>query len=230
MGSVRLPDKVFAQIGGHPMLWHVLKRVQGASLLDQIIVAIPETEYNNPLLDFCVTNNIECFMGSELDVLDRFYQSAKRYEASIIYRITSDCPFINPKAIDMVVSAYLSNNYDYVYNCVDGAAFSFNALEQAWCEAKSSYEREHVVPYITESGRFRKYFVKNEFDLSKIDKIRWYVNERNDLEYVRRIYKAFYPNELFTLSDIINLVEKNPEFKSLFNSLFFKSLKSSNHD
>jgi len=64
------------------------------------------------------------------------------------------------------------------------------------------------------------YVVENEFDLSSLEKIHWYVNEPNDLKYVRCIYEAFSFDRFFTLQDIIGLVNKRPEIESLYDRLF----------
>ncbi len=39
MGSSRLPGKSLAEIEGHPMLWHVVQRVERARLVDRVVVA-----------------------------------------------------------------------------------------------------------------------------------------------------------------------------------------------
>ena len=220
LGSSRLPGKVLAEIVGQPMLWHVVNRVRKASTLDQVVVAIPHTAADDILETFCTQDFIECFRGSENDVLDRYFQAAKEYGAEIIVRVTADSPLIDPKGIDKAVSFYLSEGYDYIYNNVDLQCFSFQSLEQAWREAARPHEREHVVPYLKNNKKFRVCTVENEFDLSSLEKIRWYVNEPNDLEYVRRLYDEFYPNISFTLQDVIKLVNEKPNLKILYDKLF----------
>jgi len=129
MGSSRLPGKVLADIARETMLWHVVSRVRKASLLEQAVVAIPDRRKDEPLADFCKNIGADCFNGSEIDVLDRYFQAAKKSEAELIVRVTADCPFINPKGIDAVVSSYLKGRYDYVHNKVDCSTFSFKSLK-----------------------------------------------------------------------------------------------------
>ena len=88
---------------------------------------------------------IACFQGSEEDVLERYYQAAKKYQADLVVRITSDCPLIDPQVIDQVIQFYLDNQakYDYISNSLkrtyprgmDTEIFSFQILEQAFYEA-----------------------------------------------------------------------------------------------
>ena len=85
---------------------------------------------------------INSFIGDELDVLNRYYQCAKKYKSSIIVRVTSDCPFSDPNLIDDMINFYIKNDYDYISNTTplneshwpDGSdieIFSYEALVRA---------------------------------------------------------------------------------------------------
>ena len=99
MGSTRLPGKVLMEIEGRPMLWHVVDRLKHSKKLNDIILAIPDTEKNDVLEKFCKDNKIKCFRGSEEDVLSRYYEAAKNFKCDVVVRITSDCPLIDPEAV-----------------------------------------------------------------------------------------------------------------------------------
>ena len=145
MASTRLPGKMLADIEGQPMLWHVVNRTKHSSLVDRLIVATSVNSGDDLIFQFCVRNNIECFRGSEDDVLDRFYQAAKATNADSVIRLTGDCPLIDAGLIDKVAHRYTTGDFDYVTNSLrytypdglDVEVFSFKALERAWREAKS---------------------------------------------------------------------------------------------
>src|SRR4030042_7120847 len=80
----RLPFKVLADIEGHPMLWHVIERTKAA--VAEVIVATPDQEIG----DYVATCGVQSFIGSEEDVLDRYYQAAKEHHLDHIVRITAD--------------------------------------------------------------------------------------------------------------------------------------------
>lgn len=209
MGSTRLPGKVLAEIAGHPMLWHVVQRLCHARTLDRIVVATSDRAADDAIATLCERMGVECFRGSEDDVLDRYYQAAKAYEADVIVRITADCPLIDPHVVDEVISTYLDSEFDYVTNTLritypaglDTEVFSFAALEKAWKEARKPAEREHVTPYIRRSGKFRVGGVENE-ETSRFF-YRWTVDEPRDLEFVRRVYDELYTDEgLFHKDDV----------------------------
>ncbi|MFQ5875223.1 MAG: aminotransferase class III-fold pyridoxal phosphate-dependent enzyme, partial [Dehalococcoidia bacterium] len=214
---------VLADIGGRPMLWHVVNRVSKAQSVDQVVVATSNEPADGAIAEFCARNGIECFRGREVDVLDRFYQAAKGYGAGVVVRITADCPLIDPLVVERVVSTFLEDNYDYVTNTLrytypdglDTEVFSFSALETAWREAHLLAEREHVTPYIRTSGRFRVWNVENEVDLSARN-LRWTVDEPSDLEFVRAIYAVLgSERRLFGLMEVLQLLDREPDLMEI---------------
>src|ERR1017187_648665 len=191
IGSTRLPGKVLADILGHPMLWRVVDRVRQAQKVDQVIVATTSATRDDALAEFCQAHQIECFRGDEQDVLDRYFQAARKSGATTIIRITADCPLIDPGVIDRVVGIYQQGGFDYVSNTIevtypdglDTEVFSFASLEQAWQEATKTSEREHVTPYLRTSGKFQVRNVENDLGLPLFEH-RWTVDEPADLEFV----------------------------------------------
>lgn len=218
MASTRLPGKVLADIGGHPMLWHVINRAKAARTVDQIVVATSASSADNPIFDFCAQQGIACFRGNETDVLDRLYQAARKFRADIVIRLTADCPLVDPQVIDKVANTYLKGGYDYVSNTLrytypdglDVEVFSFQALEKAWREAVSFVEREHVTPYIRTSRLFNLGNVENDSDTSGQNN-RWTVDEAADLEFIRAVYSRLgRKREIFEMADVMKLIEREP--------------------
>jgi spore coat polysaccharide biosynthesis protein SpsF len=162
------------------------------------------------------------FRGSKQDVLDRYYQCAKKFNFSEIIRITSDNPLIDYEMVDMVVKYFKSNNYDYIATDLPvdtfhrtyplGYAvevFTFSALENAWKNAKLPSEREHVTPYFYKNKEiFRQTSIQNSEDLSRF---RCTVDTKYDLELIQKIYLNIKKRPIL-LSDVIKLFKANPEF------------------
>jgi len=224
MGSTRLPGKILKDIEGKSMLWHVVNRARYSKNINKIIIATTTNKDDDQVEDFCKTHNIVFYRGSENDVLDRYYKTAKLWDADIIVRITSDCPLIDPEVIDKVIYSYLKNknNFNGASNIIkrtyprglDTEVISFNTLERVWKEAKEDYQREHVTAFIYECGRmFKLYSVKNDEDLSHY---RWTVDEEKDLKFVREIYKLLYIEEkIFLMKDILSLLERKPFLRDI---------------
>ena len=84
LGSVRLPSKVLSEVSNSPLIELLLSRLSKAVLLDDIVVAIPSTEASQPLREVILKLGFSCFEGAENDVLDRYYQSAAKFNADNI--------------------------------------------------------------------------------------------------------------------------------------------------
>ncbi len=231
MGSTRLPGKVLKDIEGKPMLWHIVNRLKHAKLIDKIVIATSVNKKDEAIEKFCKENNIDCFRGNEEDVLARYYETAKEYNADIIIRITSDCPLIDPEIVDLVVRRHKENSADYTSNTLkrtyprglDTEVFGFYALEEAYKRAKELYQREHVTPFIYEHPElFKLQNVENNKDLSYL---RFTVDEEKDLELVRKIYKRLFNNKKnFYLQDIMVILKREPFLIEMNKSVKQKSL------
>jgi len=223
MGSNRLPGKILEEIVGKPMLWHVVNRIGYTKIVNKVVVATTVNKIDDLVENLCKKNNIDFYRGSEFDVLDRYYNTAKIWNADVIVRITSDCPLIDPVVADRVISAYLGNknNLDGSSNIIkrtfpqglDVEVISFNTLERVWKEAKKDYQREHVTIYIYENiSKFKILNVENDKNLSYL---RWTVDEKKDLEFVRQVYKSLNNKNIFLMDDIVRLLEENPSIKEI---------------
>lgn len=235
MGSTRLPGKVLKEISGKPLLWHLINRLRKSKSLQDIVIATTTNESDKKIIEFCKKNAVNYFAGSENDVLDRYYQAGKKFEAYSIARITADCPVIDPQIVDEVINEYTKVGYDVCGlsgefpDGLDVEVFSFKALEDTWKNAKLLSEREHVTPYMwnhPEKFRLGKY-VKFE----NLGHYRWTVDEERDLRFIREIFSRLYkPDEIFLTYDILRLMEREPELLKINTGIirnegYLKSLK-----
>ncbi len=240
MGSTRLPGKVMMDLCGHPVIEHVVNRLNRSNFIDKIIIATSFDLNNQPIIDFCKKNEIDYFVGSEDDVLDRYYQTAidnNINKEDILIRITSDCPLIDPFVVDKVIEEHISSKNDYTTNVIectypdglDCEVFNFNVLKEAWINANLSSQREHVTLYIRDNpDKFKLGNVKNNKDLSSL---RWTLDEKEDFIFINEVYKNLFDNDsFFTMDDIVHLLNEKPELLDI-NSKFnrneglIKSLK-----
>lgn len=235
MGSRRLRGKSMADIEGRPMLWHVVQRVKRATLVDRVVVATSTDVADDAIEKMCRENGVTCYRGSEQDVLDRYYLAARGEKATQIVRITADCPLIDPDVIDRVVRRFQRGDLDYASNAMvrsypdglDTEVFSFPALERAWHEAEKASEREHVTPYLR-SGKFRTANVESE-TTSLYQHYRWTVDEAEDLEFIRAVYRGMRGKKTFGMKDVLELLERQPELEKMNNEIvsnrgYYKSL------
>lgn len=218
LGSTRLPGKVLMDLQGHPVLYHVLKRM-GEVENTELVVATSVAKTDDPLEEFCNKYGVPCYRGSEDNVLQRFYEAAKHYGFDTIVRITSDCPLIDPKVTSSIIAAYETSDCDMVTNGgadpsnrtfprgMDVSVFSFAALEEANKRAETKSQKEHVTPYLYEYKKVL--FFKQKEDQSQY---RLTLDTAQDLELIEKIYAELYEEgKLFYLEDIISLLKRRPE-------------------
>ena len=104
ISSTRLSGKVLKKIEGKTVLEHAINRVKATKKIDDVIVATTVKKEDLEIVKLCSNLGISVFCGSEDDVLDRYYQSARLFKVEHIVRVTSDCPLINPIVIDEVIN------------------------------------------------------------------------------------------------------------------------------
>ncbi|MEO5643111.1 MAG: glycosyltransferase family protein [Bacteroidia bacterium] len=236
MGSTRLPGKVLKPLAGKPQLQHIVDRL--GIFAANIIVATSDLPADDAIEIFCINNKLKFFRGSEADVLDRFYNAALTFHAKdddILVRITADCPLHHEDVIKFALYEFEKHSLDYFSNSYaphfedgcDTEVFRFSVLKKAHESAKLLSQREHVTPYIKDSGFFlcgyKKYDPDYHFKLS--------VDTIEDHAAVEAIFKTFAPRTDFLIHEVVKLVIENPELlaankDSVINSGYLKSLEN----
>ena len=240
MGSSRLPGKVLMDLEGKTVLERVIERVKISNFVDNVVVATTVSEQDDKIEILCKKIGVKIFRGSQDDVLDRYYQTAKFFgadDADNIVRITSDCPLMDYRIIDLVIKVHLENKVQYTSNTFDETypdgedveIFTFSALEKAWKEANLTSEREHVTPYIRKHPELFKLFnVKNDENLRDY---RWTLDTKRDYEFIKAVYSDLYKiDPFFGMKQILNLLKNKPEIMDinkdiLRNEGYLKSLR-----
>ena len=155
-GSTRFPNKILQKVNGESLLSIHIRRIKNSKKINFIIIATTNKKGDDVVEEEANNLSVKCFRGSEEDVLDRFYQAAKPYNADYVVRLTSDCPLIDPNLIDKIIKIAIKSEVDYCSNTLvesypdgqDIEVFSFSSLEKAWNESKLNSERDHVTPYM----------------------------------------------------------------------------------
>lgn len=221
MGSLRFPGKVLKEIEGKPLLWHVIKRLSHCYKINEIVVVTTTSSDDEVIIKLAKETGVYVFAGSEVDVLDRYYQAANKYKADPIIRVTGDCPLIDPVLLDEMIHLYMKQKESCDWLGVDssclegigGEVFSFETLQKTWKEARWSSEREHVTPYMWKHPEiFKLKKMKCDKSCKPYTKVHFSVDEEDDLKFVQEIFKNLYQkNKIFLTQDIVSLLNKNPE-------------------
>ncbi len=222
-GSTRLPNKVMKELCGKPALQWMLERVQRSKTVDEVMVVTSIEKNNLPILKLCAEMGVRVGTGSEEDVLDRYYQTARLLKPEKVVRLTADCPCFDADLLDEALVC-MKQDADYLgmisqtfADGLDLEIMTFAALEKSWREANHSFEREHVTQYIR---RHEEWFTLQDFvsPVGYFGDKRWTVDEPEDFEVVKAIYEHFLHcerRENFTYKEILEFIKNHPEIQAI---------------
>ena len=221
MGSTRLPGKVLEELEtGKTCLEYVIQQLEEVFDIKNMVIATTFLEEDDVIEQFCVDRGINVFRGEPKNVLDRYYNCAKKFSIQNIVRITSDCPLIDPKIVLELIKKMKVGKFDYVSNALnrtfpiglDAEIFTFHALEQSWKIAELPSEKEHVTPFIKKNSmNFKQYNLENDEDKSNI---RITLDTPEDLMLIRSIVSKI-SNRPILYKDLMELFESEPEILSI---------------
>jgi spore coat polysaccharide biosynthesis protein SpsF len=217
MASTRLPGKVLSPILGRPMLELQIERIAQSALIDEIIVATSVAPENDAISDLASRIGVQCFRGSEDDVLSRIVGALDRFDVDLHVEFMADNPMPDPLLIDQMIGIYLKDRdrYDYVSNALrttfpPGAevyVYPAAVLRDAASHVTDAALREHVGIHIYQHPeRYRLLNIEAPSHLRHPD-MHLEVDTPEDFDVVRQVFEALYPrNPSFGLRDAIEFV------------------------
>jgi spore coat polysaccharide biosynthesis protein SpsF len=227
-GSTRLPGKVLLPVAGAPLLDRQIERLRAAETPFELAVATTAEPADDPIRALCRRLDVPCVSGHPTDLLDRHLRAARELGAEAIAKIPSDCPLIDPAAVDRVLGHFLAapDAFDYVSNLHpptwpdgnDVEVMPRAALETAGREAARPFEREHTTPFLWERPeRFRLANVTWETGLDFSQSYRLTVDYPEDYALVAALYDELWRPErpVFGLAEILALLAARPDLAAL---------------
>jgi len=223
MGSSRLPGKSMMDLAGKPLIHRVLERVTRAELLNDVILAIPDTKENEVLAGIAANCGVRVFSGSEENLLDRYYRSSLELDAEFVVRIPADNATPQGIEIDKIIEHHLglgrpgfSSNLAQIFDSgypdgIGAEIFDFSLLEESWFRESQPNKLEHV--HLNFFDYSKQHAVDEEWcPISTIKCPSEYarpdvvldVNTQSQYEYMSKLYAHLYPkNPNFGILDII---------------------------
>lgn len=229
MGSTRLPNKSMLDLAGAPLVGRIIERLQRATVLSEIVLAIPDSPENEVLSDLAQDFGAAVFKGSENNLLERYYQAARMANAEVIVRIPADNPLSEPEEVDKIVQHHLNSqnsgltsNLAEIFNSgypdgIGAEVFDMDTLEEIWRNERDPRKLEHIhlnfFDYSTQSTvNVEKYPVETLVcppEYARPDLV-LDVNSWDQYRFIRRIYSELYrDNPNFGIRQIIDWVDIN---------------------
>lgn len=224
MGSTRLPLKVLKEIQGKPMIEKLYERLRKVRKAHRVVLSTAATPDNEPLIQWAESRGIPYYAGSENDIVDRMYQTAKTYGAGLLVRITADCPLTDPQLVEDLINEMLKDSsLDFVTNVLpptfpdglDIEIIRIGALERLWNRSRGD---EFLSEWYNHDIRQHPdlYKMKNIAQAQDQSGLRWTVDFPEDFTFVSRVFETLSPNgEVFSRADVMDLLKREPALLEL---------------
>lgn len=216
VNSTRLPRKCFADIDGMPAVVRLLNNLTLCERLDDIVLAVPEGDYE--LIRLADDMHVNCYAGSEHDVLSRYAEAAWMFKADVIVRITADCPLLDPALVDDAIRRYRGQGYfhvsGYPRGCGDIELMAREALDKAnKIEPKRSPRRQHVwqaVEGVSENIAFEPCPLP-----LRRPSYRVCLDEPADLTAINMVLQMLDHPKTPSVADIVWVLDRNPSIRKV---------------
>lgn len=203
----------------HSVLGLCVRRAQKSKEAQEVVVVTTSEPEDFLIIDEANRLGVRSFRGSDTDVLGRYFNAAKDFNADIVVRVTSDCPFIDPELIDQSIRHLKLSSADYYCNQepflypdgMDVDVFTFEILEKAFNEASSNYDREHVTPYMKKIAKKAPHVQMAE----NFSSIRLTVDEPEDLEMSRLLYSKLENPEEASWVQIVEILSRETHISQI---------------
>lgn len=160
------------------------------------------------LLPYTRRCNFSILAGPEDDVLARYALAIRAFGITTVVRATGDNPLVSPLLTRRIVDLHHEKDADYsgflgIPLGVGVEAIKAESLLEADREATSTYEREHVCPFLyRRPDRYTIYQPYVEESI-RFDAIHVTLDTTEDYRFLSSLYYELYHGEPVEISDLI---------------------------
>lgn len=233
LSSKRVPKKNLIKLGGIPMIARLCKRLKKSKYTNKVIVCTSNEVTDDPLVDFCKSNNILVGRGPLENVMERICKVADFFNVENIIEVLGDNPFVQSELVDEAIKIYQEGQHDYVANYSNDYSdelrvkkFPIGVRVQIYSRTVAAdYSRKditflsHPTSFLyANPGRYsvKLFGAEGVFaGMSGSSNLNISVNYPQNLEFARYIFENF-GNEV-CISDILEEIKKRPNLLDLLS-------------
>lgn len=240
-GSTRLPQKMILPFYENEGVFSlILKRLTSIIKKENIILATSTNVNNDVLEDIAKSYGVNCFRGSEDDVLQRFIDAATQFNATKLIRVCADNPFLDLDYLNFLLQNFNENDCDYMSFLTSNGtptikthygfwaeAVTLNALEKVQTMTNESLYHEHVTNFIySNPNDFNIKFFNIPEEINRHDDIRLTIDTKIDFDIQKEIFNIIYKkNPNFNASDVIVFLNENQQYMKIMKDEILKNQK-----
>ena len=200
---------------------HLIDTLKTIDCINEIILGISNGEENRIFITVAKEKGLDYIIGDEDDVLSRLIECGNKAEATDIFRVTSESPFLYYQEVENFWNNHCEEENDATFfdDIIDGCGFEIiklNALKESHKNGEDRHRSELCSLFIREHlYQFKVQKVKAPEHLNRKD-LRLTVDNPEDLVICRKIYKELkHQAPQINLEDIITFLDKHPGLKEL---------------
>ena len=205
------------------ILDNIIACLKSLNIIDEIVLGISTGIDNLIFEEYAIKNQLKYIFGDEKDVLSRLIACGEKVEASDIFRVTSESPFLYYDDVEKLWGHFIQANLDAIFmdEIIDGCGFEIISLDALKKSHELGFERhrsELCSLYIREN--------KEDFNIEKVlppkelirKDLRLTVDNPEDLVVCRAVYchfKDFAPT--IPLLEVVKFLDLYPNYKELIS-------------
>lgn len=231
LSSKRLPNKLILPLGNLTVIEFLIKRLKKIKLINEIILATTTKKIDDKLITIAKKNKIKFYRGSEKNVLQRVYNSAKKFRADVIVQTSGDSPLTDYKLITKWIKIFkkkkpdiVSELWGYLPSGITAPIIKTEALKISLEKAKSKSDLEHVTKFIFSHPKMFNIHLYKPDKKEKYPQLSLCVDEKSDYDLVNFIINK-NPKKKLNCLEIINYIKKNKDLLKINYKVSRKSTK-----
>lgn len=206
---------------GTTIIDNIIDNLKKIKIIDEIVLGIANGIENEVYIEIAKNKKIQFIKGDENDVLQRLIKCGEKVNATDIFRITSESPFMYYQSVKNLWELYLNKKLDAIFqdDIVDGCGFeiiSMEALKTSHLRGDEKHRSELCTLFIRENpDKFNVVKVKASEKLNRKD-LRLTVDNPEDLIVCRELYQQFkHQAPKLNIHSLIDYLDANPHLKDL---------------
>ena len=239
-GSTRMPAKILLPFSGEKRIIDiVIENIKRECPDKRIVLATTVNPADDVLEEVAALHGIDCFRGSEENVLSRFIGAAEKFGLRRIIRVCSDNPFLDTSSFNEMFKVQEATGADYVcYAFPDGrptikshlGLFAELATTEALKKAASLTDEklylEHVTIFLyTHPESFKIARIPLPDFLSARTDLRLTLDTPSDFKLLNELSERVKNETDGSLEALVNLVDANPEYGNIMKTNILQNEK-----
>ena len=218
--SSRLPKKALAEVGGQSIIEHIIDRARHIKKATNIILCTSVNPEDDALEEIAQKKGVECFRGSEDNIVERFIGASELNNPDIGVRITGDNCLFWPQFIDHAIEEHVSNGVDYtstkeLAGGSKGDIFSMDALRRLYKMLQDDHASEYLSWLLADDRYFNVQWLGVEQHVKRPN-YRLHCDTYQDLDFVTAVYDQLYKaGTIVDYESAIKFLDEHPEIVAI---------------